>query len=198
MGKNPTSGFFVNAFDAAKSLLEKEETMKLFNTLRKRQGQKRRTDRGKVSRVRLALEALEGRLAPSANSLVLFYNSLTGVAETGRVTDGAFTDLQVYGGFAPWTHVAGVGGSEVLFFDANSGTAETGRVAADGTFTDRQVYAGFASWTHVTGVGDGLALFYNATTGTAETGRVDADGSFTDLQVYTGFASWTHVAGVGG
>src|SRR5262249_59598474 len=115
MGKNPMSGFFVNAFDAAKSLLEKEETMKLFNTLRKRQGRKRPTDRGKVSRVRLALEALEGRLAPSANSLVLFYNSLTGVAETGRVTDGAFTDLQVYGGVAPPTHVArGRGGAGPL------------------------------------------------------------------------------------
>ena len=130
-----------------------------------------------------------------ADSLVLFYDRNTGAAETGFVdTDGTFTDLNLYSGFAPWTHIAGVGGGLVLFYDRNTGAAETGFVDTNGTFTVLNVYSGFAPWTHIIGVGGGLVLFYDRNTGAAETGFVDTNGTFTDLNVYSGFAPWTHIA----
>ena len=76
----------------------------------------------KVTRRAAGLLAVLALLLPAtparADSLVLFYNRDTGAGQTSFLAaDGTFTDLYLYSGFAPWTHIAAVGGGLVLFYN---------------------------------------------------------------------------------
>src|SRR5260370_16220302 len=124
----------------------------------------RRTKTSLVGTMAVML-SLRPATSARAQSLVMFYNFVTGATETGSVDgNGTFTDLQVFT-TVPWTHIAGPGGGEVLFYSSVNRRALTGSVDGNGTFTVQQVYSGFGCWTNVAGlIRDGEVLFDDATT----------------------------------
>jgi hypothetical protein len=153
--------------------------------------------------------------ARAADSVLLFYNSGTGLAATGRVdANGNYADLRTFKLDRGWRSIVPTGNGLVLFYDR--GKAVTGRFQADGSFQNLQSYAGFEkTWSQIASTSDGILLFYRRPgvynedgtptvpqegksegqplPGLAATGRIDANGNFGDLGTFDGFDPWSHV-----
>lgn len=130
---------------------------------------------------------------------ILFYNSHTGAAVSGKISTSGLTTFAAYpaGSFSTgWSQVSHVDtGDTILFYNGNTGSAAEGTLN-NGVYINAENLSGFTlGWTDIQYVGlqDNsvpLPLFYNASLGSGAVGFSPSERIFPSGSFATG---WSHI-----
>ncbi len=130
------------------------------------------------------------QIVPTVDGLVLFYRGDTRAAATGRIIDGALTELKSFTGFDLWSHVVSTSDGTLLFYNTGTGAAVAGTLDTDGNYSDRQNLALDPGWEMIVPTTNGLLLFYRRTSSATEAvvGKIDEFGAFSNVARSTGWS----------